>query len=157
MPLWMQHSSVIVEYCSNLEKLKHIIGTTLEGVHTLITSARVFTHANARVRVQANLDLFRAHMTVWRLLKVELEMVNGCRQGKKEAWEIFIKLTWTWRRGVHIYVSQDGRTHTGSRKECKSMRTRVLTSKLSWEGKRTWGINREEKERSWGPEWARKM
>lgn len=84
-PWGAQHSSVIVEYCSNLEKLKHIIGTILEGVRILITSARVFAHANAWVRVQADLDLFRAHMREWRLLKAELEMVNGCRQGKKEA------------------------------------------------------------------------
>lgn len=94
MPLWAKHSLVTVEYCSNLEKLKHIIGTILEGVRILITSARVFAHANVPVRVQADLVLFRAPMTKWRLLKAELEVVNGCRQGgKKEAWEIFIKHT----------------------------------------------------------------
>lgn len=125
MPLWAQHSSAIVEYFSNLEKLKHIIGSILEGVHTLITSARVFAHANARVRVQVDLDLFRAHMTEWRLLKAELEMVNGCRQEKKEAWEIFIKHTWTCRRGVHIYVSKDGSTHTGRKKMQKHENTCV--------------------------------
>lgn len=54
MPPWAKHSLVTVEYCSNLEKLKHIIGTILEGVRILITSAHVFAHANARVRVQAD-------------------------------------------------------------------------------------------------------
>lgn len=145
-PWGAQHLSVIVEYCSNLEKLKHIIGTILEGVGTLITSARVFAHANANawVRVQADLDLFRAHMTEWRLLKAELEMVNGCRQGKKEAWEIFIKHTWTLGGGS-TFMFLKMAAHTLAGKECKSMRTRVLTSKLSWEGKRTWRINREGK------------
>lgn len=84
MPPWAKHSLVTVEYCSNLEKLKHIIGTILEGVRILIMSARVFAHANARVRVQADLVLFRARMTKWRLLKAEQEIVNGCRQGGKK-------------------------------------------------------------------------
>lgn len=61
MPPWAKHSLVTVEYCSNLEKLKHVIGTILEGVRILITPARVFAHANVRVRVQADLVLFRAY------------------------------------------------------------------------------------------------
>lgn len=120
------------------------MGTILEGVRALITSARVFAHANARVRVQAGLDLFRAHMTAWRLLKAELETVKAADRGEKRPGR-FLSNTHEGGGGmregrggwvaVHICVSQDGsahtHTHTARRRNAKRMRTRALTSKLS--------------------------
>lgn len=137
------HSSVIGEYCSHLEKLKHIMGTILEGVRALITSARVFAHANARVRVQAGLDLFRAHMTAWSLLKAELETVRAADRGEKRPGR-FLSNTHEGGAGgmregggAHLCFSGWQRTHTHCQeKECKRMRTRALTSKLSCERKK---------------------
>lgn len=132
MPLWAKHSLVTVEYCSNLEKLKHIIGTILEGVRTLITCARVFAHANARVRVQADLVLFRPCMTKWGLLKAELEMVSGCRQGGGGGLGDFYQTH--MNVGVHIYVSQDASTHTGRKRMQKQQENTCAYFKVVMRG-----------------------